>query len=302
MLNDRLLRQFIAVAEELHYGRAAQRVGIAQSPLSQAIQKLEAYLGVALFVRNKRMVALTPAGRVFLEDAYQWLKYEQVAVERVRSASHGEIGQLSVGFIGSAGYGFMPDLVSRFRQMHPRVRLRLTEMTTKDQLEQLKMRYFDAGLLRTPLPQDEPQIETWHYQSDRLMVALPKSHPLAGKKRIALRDLARESFAAFSREKVPAAHVQFVAACEAAGFYPNIEQECSQVASIICLVAAGVAVAVVASNLTWLMHPKVAYVPLDDRTLSQDIAIAWRRGNDNPVLGSFLEVARMVQTEAKTSA
>src|SRR3546814_18093963 len=104
MLNSRLLRQFIAVAEELHYGRAAARVGIAQSPLSQAIQKLEAYVGTPLFLRNKRTVSLTTAGKIFLEEAYQWLKYERVAIERTQHDRHGETGQLSLGFIGSAGF------------------------------------------------------------------------------------------------------------------------------------------------------------------------------------------------------
>ena len=104
MLNSRLLRQFIAVAEELHYGRAALRVGMAQSPLSQAIQRLEAHVGTPLFLRNKRAVSLTPAGRAFLEEAYQWLKFEQIAIERAQHASNGEIGQLSLGYIGSSLY------------------------------------------------------------------------------------------------------------------------------------------------------------------------------------------------------
>src|SRR3546814_5098941 len=105
MLNSRLLRQFIAVAEKLHYGRAAARVGIAQSPLSQAIQKLEAHVGTPLFLRNKRTVSLTPAGRIFLEEAYQWLKYERVAIERTQHACNGENGPLALGFIGSDGQG-----------------------------------------------------------------------------------------------------------------------------------------------------------------------------------------------------
>lgn len=294
MLNSRLLRQFIAVAEELHYGRAAARVGIAQSPLSQAIQKLEAHVGTPLFLRNKRTVSLTPAGRIFLEEAYQWLKYERVAIERTQHACNGETGQLSLGFIGSVGYGFMPELIGHFRRRYPQVRLRVVEMTTKDQLEQLKGRGLDLGLLRTPLPQEAAPIETHLYKRDRLMVALPKSHALAGKRSIALKQLAGESFVAFSREKVPAAHAQLISACTEAGFYPDIEQECSQVGGVICLVAAGLSVALVPSNLASLMHPKVQYLPLADRSrfLGQEISVAWRRGDDNPALASFLKVSR----------
>jgi DNA-binding transcriptional LysR family regulator len=292
MLNSRLLKQFVAVAEELHYGRAAARVGIAQSPLSQAIQKLEAYVGTPLLLRNKRSVELTPAGKVFLEEAYQWLKYEQVAIQRTLSATEGDTGQLSIGFIGSAGYGFMPELIHRFRRHYPQVRLRVVEMTTRDQLEQLKGRTLDAGLLRTPLLSDTAVIETRLYKRDTLMVAMPKNHPLAGQKTIDLKQLAQESFVAFSREKVPAAHAQLISACATAGFYPHIEQECSQVASVICLIAAGLSVALVASNLTSLIHPKVQYVPISNQThfLSQEISVGWRAGDSNPVLASFLDM------------
>lgn len=293
MLNSRLLQQFIAVAEELHYGRAAQRIGMAQSPLSQAIQKLETYVGTPLFQRNKRAVALTPAGRIFLEEAYQWLKYERIALTRTMHASKGEIGQLSLGFIGSAGYGFMPELIGAFRRSHPEVRLRVVEMTTKDQVEQLKARYLDLGLLRTPLLQETSLIDTRLYRRDRLMAALPKAHPLAGERAISLDQLSHESFVSFSREKVPTAHAQLIAACATANFQPHIEQECSQVAGVICLVAAGLSVAVIPENLASLMHPKVQYVPLSDTTphLSQEVSLAWRKDDDNPALASFLQMA-----------
>lgn len=299
MLNSRLLKQFIAVAEELHFGRAAERVNIAQSPLSQAMQKLETYVGTALFLRNKRAVSLTPAGKVFLDEAYQWLKYEQLAIERAQSAKNGEIGHLSIGFIGSAGYGFMPTLINHFRQSHPRIRLRLVEMTTLDQLEQLKNRYLDLGLLRTPLAQKTSLIQTHLYAHDKLMVALPKKHPLSGQKTIGLKQLAHESFVAFSKEKVPAAHAQMIAACSTAGFYPDIAQECSQVASVICFVAAGLSIALIPSNLTALIHPKVQYIPLSDKTpfLNQEISIAWRNNDDSPALASFLKAAKSLQEQ-----
>ena len=116
---------------------------------------------------------------------------------------------------------------------------------------------------------------------------------ISGGIHIALKELSQESFVAFSKEKVPAAHAQLISACATANFYPNIEQECSQVAGVICLVAAGLSVAVIPSNLASLIHPKVQYVPLSDDThfLSQEVSLAWRRGDDSPVLASFLEVA-----------
>lgn len=267
---------------------------MAQSPLSQAIQKLEAFVGTPLFVRNKRSVSLTPAGKVFLEEAYQWLRYEQRAIERTRYASSGDLGQLALGYIGSAGYGFMPDLIRLFRAHYPQVRLRVVEMTTKDQIGQLEGRALDLGMLRTPLPGEGSRLDTLLYRHDRLMAAVPINHPLARQQSIDLRQLARDSFISFSREKVPTAYAQLLTVCAAAGFSPRIEQECAQVGGVICLVAAGLSVALIPSNLASLIHPKVRYLPLADRNpdLIQEVSIAWRSNDDNPALASFLKMVR----------
>lgn len=127
------------------------------------------------------------------------------------------------------------------------------------------------------------------------MAAVPISHPLANQQAIALRQLAGESFVAFSREKVPTAYTQLNSVCAAAGFSPDIEQECSQVGGVICLVAAGLSVSLISSNLASLIHPKVKYLPLTDDNphLTQEVSIAWRRGDDNPALTSFLKIAHM---------
>lgn len=294
MLSARILRQFIAVAEELHYGRAAERIGMAQSPLSQAIQKLETVVGTPLLIRSKRSVTLTAAGKVFLEEAYQWLRYEQQAIERTQHASSGDLGQLALGYVGSAGYGFMPDLIRRFRAHYPKVRLRVVEMTTKDQIEQLEGRALDLGMLRTPLLGGGSQLDTYLYKHDRLMAAVPINHPLANEQAISLQQLAGESFVAFSREKVPSAYTQLITVCAEAGFSPDIEQECSQVGGVICLVAAGLSVSLISGNLASLIHPKVKYLPLadDNPNLTQEVSIAWRKGDDNPALASFLKIAR----------
>jgi DNA-binding transcriptional LysR family regulator len=294
MINSRLLHQFIAVAEELHYGRAAIRVRMAQSPLSQAIQRLEEHIGTPLFVRNKRTVSLTSAGKVFLEDAYQWLKYEQNSIERARHASNGEIGRLAIGFIGSVGYGFMPNLIRDFRRDYPNVQLRVLEMTSKDQLEQLKGRVIDVGLLRTPLPKEYSMISTYLYRRDRLMVALPENHPLTKQESVALSQLANETFIAFSKEKVPTAHAQLISLCAEAGFYPHIAQESSQIAGLICQIAAGLFVALIPSNLSSLIHPQVKYLPVSDNSahLWQEVSIAWRTIDDNPAITAFLNTAQ----------
>ena len=303
MINSRLLHQFIAVAEELHFGRAAERIPMAQSPLSQAIQKLEAHVGTPLFRRSKRRVSLTPAGKTFLEEAYQWLQYEELVLARTRNAGQGLHGHLSIGFTGSTGYELMPTLIEHFRQFRPLVQLRLLEMTTLDQLEHLKTRNLDVGLLRTPLEPAPTGIATQWHARDRLVAALPARHPLAARPRLAVGDLRDESFVAFSREKVPAVYRQLLAVCESAGFLPAIAQECRQVASLLCSVAAGVCVALVQENLTALRHPKVVFRPLTDTTplLEQELSVAWRRDDDNPALAAFLQTASRISRQPRAA-
>lgn len=290
MLSQRLLHQFVAVAEELHFGRAALRLHIAQPALSRAIQRLEAYVGVALLERNQRRVTLTPAGRMFLEQTYQTLEQSTLSVERARSVAHGTSGHLSIGFIGSAGYGFVPTIIEAFRQRFPNVELTLTEMSTLEQLGHLESRRIDVGILRTPLPKQHHVLNLRHYASDGLVVALHADHPLASHRRLQLQELANESFVAFAPEKVPASYAQLMAACLAAGFLPRVTQQCSQVAVIVGLVAADMGVAIVPADLQSLQHPKVRYVPLQSNSspLNVEVSFAWRKDSTNPTLSSFL--------------
>lgn len=293
MISERLLRQFVAVAEELHFGRAAERLHIAQPALSNAIQKLERLVGVKLFARNRRGVELTPAGRVFLEQTHQTLQQSALAIERARAAASGRSGNLSVAFIGTAGYGYTPKIIARFRESHPGVELKIYEMSTLEQLEQLENRQIDVGILRTPLVKPQPRLNLRLYARDRLMVALPQGHRLSQRKRIALSELANESFVAFNRNDVPASYAQLMSICLAGGFHPKITQECSQVAGMVCVVAAGLGVAIIPADLRSLIHPKVSYVDLQgqDKSLSVEISFAWRNDNANPALQSFLQCA-----------
>jgi DNA-binding transcriptional LysR family regulator len=289
MISERLLRQFVAVAEELHFGRAAERMHIAQPAISQAIHKLETYIGVALFVRNRRGVALTHAGQVFLAQTYQTLHQTTLSIERARDAGTGSVGSLVIGFIGSAGYGYTPDIIARFRQSYPGIELKLFEMSTLEQLEQFKNRHIDIGILRTPLIHEHAYLDFHLHARDRLVAAVPSNHRFSQRKRVALADLANESFAAFNRDKVPASYAQLMSDCLTAGFQPKIAQECSQVSGLICVVAAGLGIAIVPSDLRSLKHPKVHYVDLQSGpgNLRVEISFAWRRDNHNPALRSF---------------
>ncbi len=272
---------------------------IAQPALSHAIKKLEEYVGVELFARDRRGVALTQAGQVFLEQTYQTLAQGELAVERAQNAANGSAGHLSIGFIGSSGYGFMPSIIARFRDNYPGIDIRIAEMPTLEQLEQLENRQIDVGILRTPLTKKKDFLNLRLFARDRLMVAVHQDHHLAQRSELALAELADEPLVTFNRDKVPASYAQLMSACLAAGFHPRIAQECSQVAGVICVVAAGLGLAIIPSDLKSLMHPKVRYIALrgDDKHVNIELSLAWRKDDRNPVLNSFLASAGALSTK-----
>src|SRR5215208_2490915 len=188
----RHLRYFIAVAETLHFGRAAAGLGIAQPPLSQQIQKLEGELGVRLLNRTKRTVKLTDPGRVFLAEARRTVAQAARAADSARRASRGEVGWLAVGFVGSATYSLLPPLLRRFHRRNAGVELSLRELTTAQQLEALHRNEIDVAILRTPAP--DPRVVTAVLVEEEFVVALPDSHRLAASRRVALKDLASDAF------------------------------------------------------------------------------------------------------------
>ncbi len=292
MLNGRQVRQFIAVAEELNFRRAAERLHMAQSPLSQAIKGLEALLGVALFVRTQRSVALTPAGRVFLEQARLLQQHEARAVAATREATASAFGRLALGFIGSLAYDLLPALVARFQQHHPDVRLDLLEMRSNEQADALRARRLDVGLVRLPL-EDDDGLATRMLRRDNFMVALPVGHRLTREAVIDLAALAHDQLALFSRQRVPSMFMKVVTACIDAGFHPHIAYEVQEIASAIGIVASGQAVALIPSSLEVLVHPQVVYRPLAHpaHAITLDAALAWRQADPNPALKAFLALA-----------
>src|SRR5262245_30953575 len=191
----RHLRYFLVVAEELHFTRAAERLHIAQPPLSQMIRRLEHELGVSLFHRTKRQVALTDAGVIFLEEAKRALAQAEHAIQSVRRAHKGELGRLTVGFIGSAAYSVLPPIVRRFRQLYPDVDLNLQELSTVQQVRALREGQLQVGFLR-PFEQ-EPTLKRTVVLREPLLVALPEHHWLSQQAKISMRMLANESFILF---------------------------------------------------------------------------------------------------------
>jgi DNA-binding transcriptional LysR family regulator len=286
----RHLRYFVAVAEELHFGRAAARLHLAQPPLSRQIQQLENELGVRLFERGKRRVALTDAGAVFLDHARAVLAQADAAVEAARGAARGEAGKLTVGFIGAASYSVLPGIVQAFRTRVPDAELVLQELTTAEQLAALRAGQLRAGLVRPPVADATLAAET--ILREPLVVALPAGHPLAAQRRLALAALAAEPWVLFPRRLAADLYDQIVALCERAGFRPRLAQEAVQMQTVVRLVGAGGGVSLVPRSVRTLHSAGVAYRPLRDGPATVEMAVAWRRDDESPLLRQFLDVAR----------
>lgn len=292
----RQLRQFIAVAEELHFRRAAARLGMAQPPLSQAIQKLERDVGAELLDRSQRRVRLTEAGLAFLTEARRTLAQAERTIAAAQRAARGLIGSLKLTYVGAATYDLLPRLVRAYRASHPDVELALVERTTAAQVRALQRGESDVGLVRPPIF-NATDLRSEPLLRERLIAALPEDHRFAGQKTIRLRDLADESFIMFPAHEGPSFHARIVTACEAAGFSMRIAQEAIQMHAIVSLVAAGLGVALVPASMQSLRQAGVVYRSLTD-SLVVDLALMWRRGEASSVVTTFLETARVFREPA----
>lgn len=291
MISTRLLQQFIAVAEELHFGRAAVRLHMAQPPLSQAIKNLEDLVGVPLLARNRHSVSLLPAGEVFLREARELLDRGKKAIDAAVRASEGIDGRLTIGFVGSVSYELLPRLLAQIREAFPRIHVDLRELTSAEQASQLQARKIDMGIVRLPVA-NLGDICTRVIETERLIAALPTAHPLATRETLWLKDLAHDSFMAFPADKIPSLHGKFLLACEASGFNPRIALEAWQMSSMVSLVAAGFGVALLPRQVVASPHPGVVYRELADpyEHLSLNIAIAWHGEHMSASLASVLSL------------
>jgi len=297
----RHLHYFIAVAEELHFSRAAQRLNISQPPLSQQIRQLEDGIGVRLFKRTKRHVELTPAGLVFLDEARRIVAMSEDAVRRTIRADRGEIGQLAMGFIGSANHSVLPHVIREFRRRFPDVETTLTEMNTSHQIEAFLERRIQVGFLRPPQGIEDKGITVEPIFREPLMVAMPGNHPLRRLTFIPLRLLAKEPFIMIPRQRGPGFFDHIIALCQQEGFSPNIVLEASQFHTIIGLVAAGIGLAVMPATMQRSRIEGVVF-----RTIAGGpetvLDIAWRTDDHSLVLHNFLAVAREVVLPLKPPA
>lgn len=290
------MRAFIAVAEELHFGRAAARLQVSQSPLSQSIRALEAELGVRLLERTTRRVTVLPAGEAFLPRAREAMAAANGAIEDARAAAAGELGRLAVGFTGSMTYALLPVLAKALRAQLPRLGLELHgEMLTPDQVDGLVSGRLDIGFLRPPLEHASLRLEPMG--SEPLVVALPQSHPLARLDKVPVGKLQNEPFITYPSHFRSVVHDAVAATCAEHGFSPMVAMEVGETSTLVSFVAADAGVALVPASAQLMTVGGAVYRGLLGSTHSVQIAMAWRRGDERPLLAN---VRRIIRTELKT--
>jgi DNA-binding transcriptional LysR family regulator len=290
----RQLRYFLAVAEELHFGRAATRLHMTQPPLSQTIQALEEALGAPLFLRSRRSVALSPAGQALLPEARRLLAQAAELPDLVRRAASGEAGRLSLAFVSSADYSVLPPFLRSYRAQFPQVQISLQEATSDVQVDDLLHNRVDCGLLIAPLP-DKARAELDYLKvlDEPLVLAAPAG--LAGIKGdgpVWLRQLPALPLIIFPRPIAPSLHDAILGSFHGAGLTPAIGQQAIQMQTIVSLVSAGMGLALVPQSVSNLRRPGVEYRALRDVSPQVETGLAWRRDNRSPVLLGFLELLR----------
>ncbi len=263
---------------------------MSQPPLSQQIRALERELGVELLIRNRRRVELTAPGETFLQEARSILSSVDSAVELTRRAARGDVGQLSIGFVGSATYTRLPDILRTFRDHHPEVQLRLRELTTAAQLQSLRTERIDVGFIRPPVSGDLLCVET--IQREPVVVALPEGHELTRRRLLGLTDLLDEQFILIARREAPGLRDSIAGAMAQVGGAPAVIQEVAEVQTIIGLVAAGLGISLVPASVAALERHGVAYRPLMEPAPTVELALAWRREDRSPIVERFLALAR----------
>ncbi len=285
----RHLRYFVAVAEELHFGRAAERLHLAQPPLSQQIRKLEEILGYALFLRTSRSVKLTAAGDAFFDRAQRTLRKVQRDMDETRSIGRGEVGSLHIGFIGSGMLATLPQILRRYREAYPLVRLHLHESFTARVVEGLENGTLDAGILRDG--DTVPGIEATTIFTEPFVAVLPANHPRAGQKSISPGTLRDEPFIYYPRSAGLRAFERPLAIFEEYGFRPQIVQEGSHWLTILRLIGTGLGVTVAPACVRAIASPEVVCLPLRGSKAVSHLELATLTGESRPIVQRFAAMA-----------
>lgn len=293
----RHLRAFEAVAEELHFRRAAERLNLAQPALSRTIQQLEDTVGEVLLLRSNRRVELTEAGRVFLAGSRTIFEQLANTVEQARKAGAGQIGQLRIGYTDFAVSGKLPSILDGFHRRHPEIKAELIFGSTQHQLEHLKEGAIEFAFITGPL--SEPNIDSLEVQSDSFVAALSERHPLAGRSQIALSELAKEPFILGGMSHWSFYRRHLDALCIKAGFLPQVAQEAFNSEGIFGFVAANIGVTIHLETASNYNRKGVVLIPLQDVDTRISTLAAWINTDITPVQEKFIEYLRQYSAAAQ---
>jgi DNA-binding transcriptional LysR family regulator len=286
------IHQFVILAETLNFRRAAERLNMAQPPLSVSIQKLEEELGAKLFIRGARGVSLTQSGQAILKEARQLLFHGSQLRETAKGVRDGTGGALQVGFVGSATYGLLQKLLPLFRAEYPGVELVLREATSVGILQQLEDRALDVGLVRIPLVQAS-RATLVLLESDEYVAALPRGNRLSSKGTLKLSEMAAESFIMYAPTHAAGLHATTMIACQQAGFVPQVVQQAAQIQTVLALVESGLGVALVPSVMRRFISDRIVYRPLEDlpSDASIGLALAYMADSESSAAGRFRKLS-----------
>lgn len=290
-MDFRQFRYFVTTAEELHFARAAERLGMSQPALSQQIKALESQLGAPLFYRAKRRIELSEVGVVFLREARAALEMSETALRTARDMARGEAGSIDIGFVGSVMYEpRFPHLLKAYRQRHPAVRLTLHEKPVLAQIAAVQRRELDLAIVREPLPPDLAEgLDCLTLSVQRLVAVLPAGHALADAESVTLAALAADDFLAFrDPDGIGLGHA-LLELCHDAGFAPRVTQRVSEVATLISLVAAGFGVSLMPEIVAHLQLPGVRYLPLAGSEALSKLLVVHRRFERSPTVRELLD-------------
>ena len=290
LIDLRKLRYFIAVAEELHFGRAAQRLHIEQPPLSQQIQRLERALGCRLFERKPK-VALTEAGKTFLAVARRTISQVNQGIEMTRQVGFGGSGSLSIGFAASAMLGLLPEIIRVYRERFPEVTLKLQELSPEEEISSVLEGHVDLGFIREMTDSDSLSFEV--ITKENFGVFLPLNHRLAANSVLLPEDLANESFVHFPRHISPSLFEQISAICRDAGFFPHVIQEAREWLTIISLVEAGLGLTIVPASIGRIKLDGIKFTPLQS-PIKSVIALSYLRESVKPTTTAFINIAKQI--------
>ena len=284
----RHLRYFLALADELHFGRAAQRLSITQPPLSLNIQQLEASVGARLFDRDSKGVRLTAAGLVFRESAQALLAKADEARLLAREIEAGSVGRLRVGFVGSVLFRGLPQWLETYQASHPRIDVALSELNSQEQIDALMHDELDLGFVHTQRVPAELQTALVH--ADRFLCCVNASHALARRRKVSLLHLRDEPFVLFSRKASPDYYTRIIEMCGAQGFYPRVRHEVRHWLSVVSLVSQGMGVSVVPAPLERSGMAGAVFRPFVETTMPSEVYCTWKASHDHPARTHFLDL------------